>query len=1302
VPTNKVADQPLPEDTRSKRLNLLIAVFVFLLVPAAIYGLYVFRQIDDIRANDLRGLDSAAVAAESVLDNVTLNLSNLLKGDRTYACTFFQRQPRLRLVEPSNCKDIAGDTYANASKDFGLDTTGRTLNIVSTCSGSSCLLRIEVVFGTLLEQIPFGAAFEQLLIVDSAGKVLGSAVSPQRTSPMLPPRVPAAAPLLPLRTFSVTSESATQAADATPKPKPLVDATRVQTVAIGGASYALMCQPWHVPARLNVPHDSQGWYLCGLKDAQESFRQALEVAPNVVIVLLVFLTLAVVSWPILKMLSLVPAERIRFSDMYLTLLATLALVMVLSAGVADIAAVSRLHAESTQRLRALAFGIESNLRAEFTHMRDQLQEYDATVADWFAMGASPSEPVLLGCLLLSPERRAANSECQNVDKQPESDDSTLPLQLGMPGAYPYVESVFWMLSCDGQQIVKGTALSANTPVVKLDTRSYFQAVKKADLWPMVSSEGVFVETAASVTTGDFFAALSIPSRLKTNEAVTALADKLRGTTSRPGDCTAEEAGRYAAALTGQPVSVRYPLLAPGVGFAILDQTGKVVFHSDERRAVFENLFADEGVSSRLRAVMAAHADAAFNGYYQTRPHQIYVHAIEGLPWAVMTFADDEVLRTFHVELLGRTAALIAGYWLLALLGTLAYMLFKGRQPPVWMWPRREKRYRELYCATVWGLAAQLGVFLVAVDVLQGLMLALACILLPLAAVVTVGISAMAADRVGEALSAATGSVASIPGRGRVGAKAANAVTQHRLRVGFVIAATVVLVAGLTTAMYVLEPIAAARVHVGVGFAAAMALAVALVASPWLGKKAWQLPVLCRWQEPLAPHIVGSAIVWLLVGALPAYGFFEFALAREETVATKAELAYLARAYAWRACEIAKDFRLIQPPPGAVAARQTLGPGTSEAYWNAYAPRTAPNGGVAGGSPVDAERYWDEYPQARLSKAVEARWTEQSPNDDATPSARAWTLFARYAPIYNETTTYKRYLDPLDPQTRPQWYWSIENDGDPALVYAQREPAACPAPAATFAGRPPDGEPRLDFARASAGLVFLGLLLAWVTFGARKLFFGDIEDDAEASQARFGVHLGQLGWRPDPAWIQGEIAAVTRLSGNTLQFSQTECDEWRDLSTRRQVVDRILARASLLYAQTWRRCDDEEKLLLVQLVEEGFANPKQEETVRRLLAKNLLRRDPVLRPMNYSLAVFVETSRDLEQLKRREKEHGRLRWSSLRGLLLAALVLVLLFLSVTQRETLQVWLAYLTTAAAGTAGVLKLMSFFNRPGVQKAD
>jgi hypothetical protein len=1291
-----VADSTANEaaDTQKKGpargLKILFALLVSIILPAALYAIYVLGQLEHIRQHNLRGLESTAQAVTGLLDNTRTIVGNLISKDPGYACMFFQRQNRARLITPK-CNELAqaGDSGIDPEQ-LQLDVGRGTVDIVGKLKGD-VPLRIEVNLGTLLQQVPFGADFDRLMIVNEQGRLLSSDITPQRSSPMLPPGVPAFGSSSPVRALDLAKlKFVGSTKDAPITFAGFGDSTLVHPVVIGGTRYTLMCQPWII-TNVVVPGDmhtqAQTWRLCGLIDGQRAFQQALDVAPQFIMLLLVLFTLAVISWPVLKVLSIAPRERLRFVDIFLMLLATLALVMVLSVGVADLGTYAQLRARSYARLEDVATEIETHLRVEFGQMLDELRRYDRAVA-----AAASIDPTVLnsndtrvGCLLLPPPRAGCQRTGMALSK---------PALFAKPTKYADFLYLFWMRPCDGRQFIKGTVLSQNTPAIDSNGREYFEAVKRDRLWLQArtaSADGsergqpadrFFVDTLASITTGEFLAALSIQSVLKPDTAGS----------SPQADCNADEAKRFAAAMMGRPVSVRYPILAPGIEFAVTDQFGRVLFHSDERRAVFENLLDDEGLVDRLRAALAARTDAKFHAHYQTHPQQVYVHPLHDIPWVIVTFADDEILHTLHIELLAQTAMLIGLYLLLALLGTLAYALVHGRAPPLWVWPRREEKYRVLYSGTVWTLGMQLILFVLALDMLRGEVLALACLLLPLTAALTLVVAARAAQLLN----------ARPPDRTTVDAHRTTVTGRFRRSISLLFALAVALIAGLIVVMSRFYPVTAAQVDLGMETAILGLLLVVVIAAAGIAERvrerrrsrerANDFPWVRWWRDPLRPHIVATVITWLMLGALPAYGLYKFALANEMTVVSKVEQAYLGRAFTWRACKIQDDFRLIPTADSKAALKR----------------RTSMQ--LSGDSSTGN---LDIYLGALLSRGVQVSTTqpEYKPASDRAVGHSFWQYIANLAPIYNETTTHSRYFEPTAPAADPKWTWGLDVASARAqppleqtvLVYKHGGTSTCESSATYIASRPPILEPQFGWSGILVALGFMSVLFAWTAFTARRLYFGDIEarrTDHADEGLPLAVQWGRLDLPPALAWAKTEVAPIfdpdLRLPDEKLK------DLCETSTTRRAVVDRILEKAHPFYDSEWQKCDEEEKLLLTQLTEEGFANPKQHEIVRKLMNRGLIRRDPVLRPMNDSFALFVESHARPEDIRHQETVHRGMRWTLVRSVLIGALLLILIFLSVTQHDVVEVWIAYLATAAAGTGGALKLFSLLSRGGPQKLD
>ncbi len=1301
------AEAGSPAAGRARPALRATAIFLsLLLLPAGLYAFYIVGQLEQIRTHNLQRLDQAASSISGLLGNVRTTINTLYSqsGDNATwndGCKFFQRQTRLKLITPARCTDLPqNDAFSFAGismeprdsslkfvvrleprppePDSGTDVAG------VVAAGESAMppgvahkteeVVVEARLDVLMEQIPFGEAFDTVMIIDSEGNLVGPAISPSRSSVMRPPGVEVPVNTSPVKVLGLFGLALPKGPDdAAEQLEVLQSATLIRRVELADKRFDLICQPFVLRRDGRISGSAAGsadtsadtWHLCGLVDNQRVFRQALTVAPYISVLLLALVTLCIVSWPILKILSLSPHERVRFSDFYLMLLSTLALTMLISTAIVDITTYLKLRETSYQRLEQLADTIGGRLRDEILAMYRQLDDYDQQVAaaDQAAILAlareAPAETASITDLLLS-ERQAG-------------DHGRAGLRLSFPAAYRWLDSVFWMRPCDGQQFIKATSLDHNTPAVPLARRNYFQAVKSQRLWELPGEDDplpihLFAETSASVTTGEFFAAVSAKSRLSDRGAPLFAPD------AEPDlwrNCTEQQRQHFAVALTGRLESLRNPVLAPGVGFVIVDKEGKVLVHSDRRRSVYENLLDDAGIAARLRAIMVADTDARIYAQYQTRPHQLYVRPVNDLPWFVVTFVDDEVLRTLHIEVIVSTVALITGYLLLVLVATLLYILLQGRSPPHWVWPRPQPRFSTLYLWTLWGLGVQLAIFLLSLTLLRGWALLLAGTVLPIPSVALVVLAATTANRMS-------------PDTTRPPQRFYRALRWTLASTAVLAVVSIVLMLGLDE----LSTSLAGFSHTF--FLAALFLLVLLLpASATIRRHPTILLYrnqpsprwLRRMRDPLTPHTACSVLVWLLLGALPAYGFLKFAFQGEALRWMQLEQSYVARALEWRECQLADA---LDKTPVAVSQATDL---------------SAP------------DRLHAVYPQALLlqeSVLVHPGTRSFHRNGEADPLQAIRDNLAKHAPVYNETTTYARYLasprvytadgNGSEPGT---WSWQAYAT-PPVLRYHTGTDDVCRSAPLDVLGSPVIMAPVIGWWGWLLGIpAALLILRALASYTTRKLFFGEIEGDVEAGRTRRADPGGdfkdyELRDLPDLPWLEDEIACLA-ASGITL--SRETLSQWcKSCTTRRSIVDRILALATPYYQGLWAALSADEKLLLHQLADEGFANPQQAEVVRKLLHGGLLRKDPVLRTMNDSFAIFVKEQLPPAEIKSLEAEGAR--WHKLRGIMVAALVPLLLFLTFTQREAVEVWIAYLGTAAAGSAGVLKLLGMLSRSGAQK--
>ena len=120
-----------------------------------------------------------------------------------------------------------------------------------------------------------------------------------------------------------------------------------------------------------------------------------------------------------------------------------------------------------------------------------------------------------------------------------------------------------------------------------------------------------------------------------------------------------------------------------------------------------------------------------------------------------------------------------------------------------------------------------------------------------------------------------------------------------------------------------------------------------------------------------------------------------------------------------------------------------------------------------------------------------------------------------------------------------------------------------------------------------------------------------------------------------------------------------------------------------YRSLWESCSDLEKMVLIHVAEEGFANPAQRKTVRQLLRRGLLVMQPDLRVVNSGFRAFIRQEQDPALVSQWEKPVGKIGWDRAKWILVALLLAIGVFLFSTQRE----WFTTGEGAVAALTGIL---------------
>ena len=167
---------------------------------------------------------------------------------------------------------------------------------------------------------------------------------------------------------------------------------------------------------------------------------------------------------------------------------------------------------------------------------------------------------------------------------------------------PTVNTMLWVRS-KGEGVLK--ALWSREPYPwkspKLGERKYVSRILADETFggTIKKEQEVkfWIEPIFSWTTGDNSTVLSIES------------------TADQSSVERNRDGPIVAALEVKLSSLTDVGVPPGMGFAVIDQEGQVLFHSDSRRNLRENLFEETNRDGRLRQAVFARATTQFDGRY---------------------------------------------------------------------------------------------------------------------------------------------------------------------------------------------------------------------------------------------------------------------------------------------------------------------------------------------------------------------------------------------------------------------------------------------------------------------------------------------------------------------------------------------------------------------------------------------------------------------------------------------------------------------------------------------------------------
>ncbi len=253
---------------------------------------------------------------------------------------------------------------------------------------------------------------------------------------------------------------------------------------------------------------------------------------------------------------------------------------------------------------------------------------------------------------------------------------------------PSWDLMFWA-DRYGHQRVKWTFHKQATAYTPMKDYWFFQESRKGNVWELIKDperQGPALHDRRFL-----MAAVHSPT---TGEDLAVVTQRI----SREND---DQILEYAFAAF--PLASLFHVVLPsGYGYALIDEAGKVQFHSDPGRNLRENFFREAGNSPELRAAVLAEGETTERSEYYGVPHLIHVRPLQrivGSSLSLVAFRGSTRDDFFSVQIVFLALAFVLGY--VAILLVPLGLIVVGRKltgkkglpvpPPSRLWPVAEHR-----------------------------------------------------------------------------------------------------------------------------------------------------------------------------------------------------------------------------------------------------------------------------------------------------------------------------------------------------------------------------------------------------------------------------------------------------------------------------------------------------------------------------------------------------------------------------------------------------------------------------------
>ena len=453
--------------------------------------------------------------------------------------------------------------------------------------------------------------------------------------------------------------------------------SNVVDVKLAGTNYKLYVQPMPIA----IP-DSKGQdikpVVCGLWRSDRLQSEVVSIPYSVLTwTALGLLSAFALVWPLLKVAYMSPSERLRRTQVFHLLFSAVLVTALLTLVVLNWSYSLRDNEETDEQLGAFADRIDHNVKTEIVRALALLASMNADerlLHDGLRRSNTKN--------WMQPKFLAAYaSHFEELHRTKET------------AYYPYFDICFWVDGA-GRQQFKIAVDSVVTPATSVEDEEFFRAViheqglgeiKEEYLadaennlgnipgWKDLKTRKFRLEPIYSRNTGIFSAILAVPYAVP----------------AAWHDLPANARNLKVQVLVTRFLSLVNPVVPKGFGYAIIDQSGEVQFHSIAARSKSENFFTECRQDHTLEALVAQRSQDFLTTNYLGKERRMLVRPMGYLAepaYSLVVFRDSNYFSTIHVACI-LVFALLACVLVVPGLAAMATYVFRRRDYPLAsLWP----------------------------------------------------------------------------------------------------------------------------------------------------------------------------------------------------------------------------------------------------------------------------------------------------------------------------------------------------------------------------------------------------------------------------------------------------------------------------------------------------------------------------------------------------------------------------------------------------------------------------------------